>query len=321
MSKYKEMNLGRIKPTSIKTRKSKVGIESFASPLPPDSSFDTFWKSLPRVLAGQDLHELVKHIILAVHSKKPVLVMLGAHVIKVGLSPIIVDLFKYGVIRGIALNGAGAIHDVELAYFGKTSEDVSSSLKDGQFGMARETAEILNQTIAESKEKMLGFGEALGRRIVREKSVHLDLSILGQAYQSGIPVTVHVALGTDIVHQHPSADGCRIGETSLRDFRIWAHLVSQIGNGGVVLLFGSSVILPEVFLKALTVARNIGGEISHFTTANFDMIRHYRPQVNMVERPTQDGGKGFTFIGHHEIMVPLLVAAVKEELAGKGSVR
>lgn len=321
MSKYKEMNLGKIKPTSIKTRKSKIGIEDFASPLLPDSSFDSFWKSLPRVLAGQDLHELVKLIIQAVHSEKPVLVMMGAHVIKVGLSPIIVDLFKYGVIQGIALNGAGAIHDVELAYFGKTSEDVASSLKDGQFGMVRETAEILNQTATESKEKKLGFGEALGRRIVREKPVHLDLSILGQAYRSSIPVTVHVALGTDIVHQHPSADGCSIGETSLRDFRIWAQLVSQIGNGGVVLLFGSSVILPEVFLKALTVARNIGGEISHFTTANFDMIRHYRPQVNMVERPTQDGGKGFTFIGHHEIMVPLLAAAVKEELAGKGSVR
>ena len=321
MSKYKEMNLGKIKPTSIKTRKSKTGIEDFASPLLPDSSFDTFWKSLPKVLAGQDLHRLVELIIQAVHREKPVLVMMGAHVIKLGLSPIFIDLFKYGIIQGIALNGAGAIHDVELAYFCKTSEDVASSLKEGQFGMVRETAEILNQTVTESKEKKLGFGEALGRRIVQEKPAHLDLSILGQAYRSNIPVTVHVALGTDIVHQHPSADGCRIGETSLRDFRIWAQLVSQIGNGGVVLLFGSSVILPEVFLKALAVARNIGGEISHFTAANFDMIRHYRPQVNVVERPIQDGGAGFTFIGHHEIMVPLLAAAVKEELAGKGSVR
>jgi hypothetical protein len=321
MSRYREFDLKKVRTTSIHRRKSKIEVSQLAHHVSPGDSFVHFWESLPDVLAGRDLRHLVEAIIRAVDSKKPVLVMMGAHVIKVGLSPVIIDLIENGAIQGLAMNGAGAIHDVELAYFGRTSEDVSRSLKNGRFGMTRETAELLNHTIRDGNKKELGFGEAMGKRIVEDNPEHHDLSIMGRAYQHGVPVTVHVAMGTDIVHQHPSADGGAIGEASLRDFRIWTDEVSQIGNGGVVLLFGSSVILPEVFLKALTVARNVVGDITHFTTANFDMIRHYRPCVNLVDRPTREGGKGYTLMGHHEIMIPLLAAAVKEGLTRKISVR
>ena len=317
MTKYKEIDIRKVKTISIKNRQNKldIGIEHLAEPVSAGSSFHAFCESLPSILASRDLNELVQKIVYAIQQNKPVLIMMGAHVIKVGLSAIVVDFVKKGYLQGIALNGAGAIHDVELAYYGKTSEDVGETIKDGRFGMARETAEIINETIHDAHENGLGFGEGLGKRIVTERPVNYELSILGQAYQSEIPATVHVALGTDIVHQHLSVNGSAIGETSLRDFRIWAHLVSQINGGGVVLLFGSAVILPEVFLKALNVARNIHGAIDDFTTASFDMIRHYRPQENVIQRPTQNGGKGFSFIGHHEIMMPLLFASVKEKLA------
>jgi hypothetical protein len=314
MTKYKEIDMRKLKTYSIHNRKSIVAAGQLAKTIDPGSRFGTFLESLPSTLAAEDLKSLVADICRAVHTQKPVLWMMGAHVIKVGLSPIIIDLMKRGVIQGIALNGAGAIHDLELAYFGKTSEDVATSLKDGRFGMVSETADLLNTTIQKGKEMELGFGEALGKRILEDAPEYNQFSILGQAYQLDIPVTVHVALGTDIVHQHPSADGASIGELSLRDFRIWCRLVSRIGEGGVVLVIGSAVILPEVFLKALTVARNSHSPVNAFTTANFDMIRHYRPRVNVIERPTQDGGRGFTFLGHHEIMIPFVAAAIKETL-------
>ena len=312
MTKYKEIDMSKIKASSIQNRKSKISIGQFAQCVDANSSFLTFYESLPSTLASRDLRELVGHVVQAVQKKKPILWMMGAHVIKVGLSPVIIDLMKNGLIQGIAFNGAGAIHDVETAYFGVTSEDVAASLNDGSFGMASETAELLNDTVRESQAEDLGFGEALGKRISEENPKYGRLSILGQAYQMNIPVTVHVALGTDIVHQHPSADGESIGALSLRDFRIWCGLVSQLNEGGVAIVIGSSVILPEVFLKALTVARNVQGPVQQFFTANFDMIHHYRPRVNVVERPTQQAGKGYAFVGHHEIMIPLLAAAVKE---------
>ena len=240
---------------------------------------------------------------------------MGAHVIKVGLNPVIIHAIENGWIRGLVLNGAGAIHDVEMAYFGRTSEDVQEALRTGRFGTAKETADILNGAADEGAEEELGFGEALGRRITADAPEHRALSVLYRAYQKEIPVTVHVAIGTDIVHQHGSAKGSAIGEVSLRDFRIMAELVSEIGNGGVVLLFGSSVILPEVFIKALNTARNIAGPVDRFTTANFDIIDHYRPRMNVVRRPTDGTENGMSFLGHHEIMLPLLAAAVEEELA------
>ena len=314
MSKYKEIDIKKITTISIHTRNSKITKDQLARPVVPGSSFQEFWDTLPSILASNELRELVEFITKAIRLNKPVLVMMGAHVIKVGLSPIIIDLIEVGAIQGIAMNGAGAIHDVELAYFGKTSEDVTSFLEDGRFGMARETAEILNETVRKGCKESMGFGEAIGKRITEDKPDNGCYSILGRAYTKGIPVTVHVAIGTDIVHQHASADGASIGEATLRDFRILTNLVSQIGDGGVVLLFGSSVVLPEVFLKALTTARNIQGAVKGFYSASFDMIRHYRPRVNVVERPIQKGGKGYTFVGHHELMIPLLAAAIKNEL-------
>ena len=318
MSRYEEIDINKVKTVSAGKRKSKVSADQLARTVSPDGSFVDYWDSLPDILASRDLRRLVQRIVEAVRRGKPVLAMMGAHVIKVGLSPIVIDLMEQGVVSGIALNGAGVIHDVELAYFGKTSEDVASSLGEGLFGMAEDTAELVNGTISKQREAQVGFGEALGQRILDDAPPHLNLSILGQAFRMRIPVTVHVAIGTDIVHQHPTADGAAIGELSLRDFRIWSHLVSEIDGGGVVLLFGSSVVLPEVFLKALTVARNVKECVHDFTTANFDMIRHYRPRMNFVERPTLDGGEGYAFVGHHEIMIPLLAAAVKQGLAASG---
>jgi hypothetical protein len=316
MSRYPEIDIRKVKTVSIRTRKSKIRMEEAAGRVKPGSSFAEFWESLPAILAGKDLKDLAAGIAGAVKRGKPVLLLAGAHVIKVGLSPVVIQLMEAGVLKGIALNGAGAIHDVELAYFGHTSENVGEAIRNGRFGMARETADILNHTVAEARRERLGFGESLGRRILGDGPPNAHLSILAQAYRLNIPVTVHAALGTDIVHQHPSADGAAIGEASLRDFRIFTSLVSGLHDGGVVLLFGSAVILPEVFLKALTVARNVRKRVSRFTTANFDMIRQYRPGANVVERPTRDGGVGYHFTGHHEIMLPLLATAVLEAVGG-----
>jgi hypothetical protein len=232
-----------------------------------------------------------------------------------------------GVITTIAMNGADIIHDVELSHFGRTSEDVAANLADGTFGMAEETGDFINRTLKKGFDEKLGLGEAIGKELAEQKVKNLEFSILGRAYQLGIPVTVHgrayqlgipvtvhVAVGTDIVHQQPSADGAVVGELSHRDFKIFAEVVSGVGDGGVVLNFGSAVVLPEVFLKALTVARNLGHPCRDFTTANFDMIQHYRPRVNVVQRPTQEGGRGYQITGHHEIMIPLLALAVKEAM-------
>lgn len=314
MSRYSEMDFNQVQPISVKTRESKVQAEDLGQPVFSGGTMAEFLSSIPKVLAGKQFSDLVDAIALAVKKKKPVLLMFGAHVIKVGLSPVIIDLMESGIISGIAMNGAGAIHDVELAYFGKTSEDVAASLKEGLFGMGKETADILNSSAVTGQMEELGFGEVLGKRVMDEAPEFNALSILSAGYRLSIPITVHVALGTDIVHQHGSANGAAIGDVSMRDFRIWTHCVSQISSGGVVLLFGSSVILPEVFLKSLTVARNINKDVHEFTTANFDMLRHYRPRVNVVSRPTLESGQGFDFAGHHEIMLPLLAAAIKEKV-------
>jgi len=242
--------------------------------------------------------------------------MLGAHVIKCGLSPIIIDLMEKGIITTIATNGAGTIHDTELACCGKTSEDVEENLKNGTFGMASETADIINNTISEGKSGDLGFGELLGKRLSEKDIPYRNFSILSAGYRLRIPVTVHVAIGTEIVHQHPSADGEAIGKLSLKDFRIFANNLKNL-EGGVVFNIGSAVILPEVFLKALTVVKNLGYKVENFTAVNIDMIQHYRPKVNVVERPTAQGGKGIIITGHHEFMIPLLAAALKERLKYK----
>ena len=309
MSKYEEIRLDGIKTYPFSKRKNKVKIADFATVFDPGTEFKEFVDSLPHILVGEDFRILVAKILEAAKKGKPVVTMMGAHVIKCGLGPVLIDLMNRGIISHIALNGGGSIHDFEIARWGQTSEDVAQGLQDGSFGMAEETGKLLNQAVCQGKKEGLGYGETLGRNL--QQAPHADKSLLAAGYRLRIPVTVHVALGTDIVHQHPSASGSAIGETSYRDFRIFAHTISRIGDGGVVLNLGSAVILPEVFLKALTVVRNLGCEVERFTTANFDMIQHYRQQVNVLLRPTQSGGQAFGFTGHHEIMIPLLAAAVK----------
>ncbi len=309
MSKYEEIRLDGIKTYPFSKRKNKVKIADFATVFDPGTEFKAFVDSLPHILVGEDFRMLVAKILAAAKKGKPVVTMMGAHVIKCGLGPVLIDLMDRGIISHIALNGGGSIHDFEIARWGQTSEDVAQGLQDGSFGMAEETGKLLNQAVCQGKKEGLGYGETLGRNL--QQAPHADKSLLAAGYRLRIPVTVHVALGTDIVHQHPSASGSAIGETSYRDFRIFAHTISRIGDGGVVLNLGSAVILPEIFLKALTVVRNLGCEVERFTTANFDMIQHYRQQVNVLLRPTQSGGQAFGFTGHHEIMIPLLAAAVK----------
>ena len=243
------------------------------------------------------------------------MLLMGAHVVKVGLTPVLADLLASGVITSVAMNSASAIHDVETALWGQTSEDVAVNLLDGTFGMARETGEFINGTLAvAARETSLGYGEALGRRLLGVRAPNARMSLLATGASLHVPITVHAAIGTDITHQQPTMDGAVIGEMSFRDFRTLCALCRRLTGGGVVLNVGSAVIMPEVFLKALTVARNLGTKARGFTTAVFDMNLHYRPTVNVQHRPTQDGGKGFYFRGHHEIMIPLLAALIKTRL-------
>ena len=244
--------------------------------------------------------------------------MMGAHVVKVGLSPLIVDLLNRGVITHVAMNSAASIHDVETAMWGHTSEDVAVNLMDGTFGMSKETGDFINLALEKGMtESDAGYGETLGRKILDLKGKYRSVSILASCYKLGVPVTVHAAIGTDIIHQQPTMNGAATGEMSFRDFKVFVRSIQGLINGGVVLNFGSAVIMPEVFLKALTVARNLGFKAKGFTTANFDMIKQYRPQMNVVERPTQRYGHGYNFIGHHEIMFPLLAAMIKTKLPAK----
>ncbi len=314
MARYKQLSLSGIKTISIATRKSKVSPRDFAKVLrdPRSARVQEFVDSLPRILVGSELRSLAVDIADAKKRKKPVILMMGAHVIKVGLSPVIIDLVEQGIVTHVAMNSAAAIHDVETAMWGHTSEDVAVNLMDGRFGMSRETGEFINKGLTKAfLESNEGYGEALGKKIVAQKGRNRKLSILATCYRLRVPVTVHAAIGTDIVHQQPTMDGAATGELSFRDFKILANSVKDLKNGGVVLNVGSAVILPEVFLKALTIARNLGHKAKGFSTANFDMIRQYRPSVNVVERPTRGSGTGYNFTGHHEIMIPLLAAMVK----------
>jgi hypothetical protein len=275
-------------------------------------SFADFLDRLPSVLKADELKAVAGAIVTAKQRGKPVMVMLGGHVIKTGCTPFLTDLAANGYIHHFASNGSAAVHDTELACCGRTSEDVASQLDDGSFGMAADTAALINAAAERAAAGNEGFGEAVGAMLVEQKEPHMARALLARSYQMRIPYTLHVALGTDIVHQHPTASGAAIGEASLRDFRIFAKTVSRLGQGGVVLNLGSAVIMPEVFLKALAVARNLGHDVCDFTTANFDMIQHYRPRVNVVQRPVLKGGNGYSLTGHHEIMIPLLAATVYE---------
>lgn len=314
MTRFKQIDLSRVRTVSIGSRKSKVKPSDFARVIddPVTARLQEFVDSLPKILAGNELRDLVADIAAARRKKKPVIVMIGAHVVKVGLSPVIIDLIRQGIVTHLAMNSAAAIHDVETAMWGHTSEDVAVNLMDGRFGMSRETGEFINKGLTKAfMESSMGYGEALGIKLMAVKARNVKLSLLATCCTLKVPVTVHAAIGTDIVHQQPTMDGAATGELSFRDFKVLSNSVKELKNGGVVLNVGSAVILPEVFLKALTIARNLGYKARGFSTANFDMIRQYRPSVNVVERPTQGSGRGYSFTGHHEIMIPLLAIMVK----------
>ena len=302
-----------IKTTSLKERPSKVGVKDFCKPYTKGSTLKTLLDTLPTTLAAKDLKEIVQRTVTAYHQKRPIILGMGAHVIKVGLNPLLIDLMRKGVISCIAMNGAGAIHDVEIALAGKTSEDVATGLQEGQFGMALEAADLISQALQEGLSSQDGMGAAIGKRLLNVSAPYTEMSLLAAGSQQGIPITVHVSIGTDTIHMHPNFDGAATGTLTHRDFLTLSELIAQL-EGGVFFNIGSAVIIPEVLLKALSLAKNQGAPLTRITTVNMDFIRHYRPSVNVVERPTLSGGKGYHLIGHHEIMLPLLAATILEEL-------
>ncbi|MCX7793564.1 MAG: deoxyhypusine synthase family protein [Thermodesulfovibrionales bacterium] len=310
---YRPVNLKGLKTYSIKKRKSKVRKEFLATPYQKGAFFREFVRGLPDILQARALKELAETIVRSRKEGRPVVLGMGAHVIKVGLSPIINDLINKGIITAIATNGACVIHDFELSYAGHTSEDVHEEIKTGMFGMAEETGAFLNRAIKNGAKKGTGIGRAVGEFIEKKRFPYRELSIFRTAYLNGIPATVHVAIGTDIIHMHPSMDGAATGKASLLDFRLFTSVVSDL-EGGVYINLGSAVIMPEVFLKALTIARNLGHRVENITTANMDFIQHYRSRENVLVRPTSLGGRYYAITGHHEIMFPLLAAMIIEEL-------
>jgi len=312
------VDLGKVKTYPLRERKNKVKVSDFASPAVAGRSVRELLDGLPGILAGDDFRQLVSAIASAYDRSKPVIAMMGGHVIKCGLSPVIISMMERGILTGIAMNGAASIHDFEIALIGETSEDVGTNIATGKFGMWEETGRLMNEAVKADQGNHEGMGEALGRKLVELEALHLDMSIVAAGLKLNMPITVHIAIGTDIIHQHPEADGAALGAASFTDFRIFASEVSELGRGGVLLNFGSAVIMPEVFLKALSIARNLGHDVTEFTTANFDMIQHYRPRENIIKRPTNTGGKGFAITGHHEIMIPLLAHAVMDQIAQSG---
>jgi hypothetical protein len=311
-----EADLSRVRTVPVGVRPNKVNARDFAHPPAGDPSFAAFLAALPDVLVARDFRNVVRAIAEAARRERGVVVMLGGHIVKTGLAPVLIELMRRGIVTHVAMNGSAAIHDYEVARFGATSEDVAAGLRDGTFGMAEETGREMNEAFVRGMHDGIGMGETLGRALEGATLANAELSLLLAAHRLGIPLTVHAALGAEIIHQHPAASAAAIGDTSHRDFRRLAHSLAAIDEGGVVLNLGSAVIMPEVFLKALTIARNLGaGRPQGFTTVDLDMQRHYRPRVNVVQRPTLQSGKGYEITGHHEIMVPLLVWAVVSELA------
>src|SRR5215472_10639088 len=316
MSQYEKapLDFTALKTVSLTERGSKVKAADFAIPYEKGAGLSGWLDSLPRILAGDGFRAVVEAIAGAHKSRRALLWGMGGHVIKCGLAPVLIDLMRRGYVTGFAMNGSAAIHDFEIALAGHTSEDVEAVLPDGRFGAAEETGREMNRAIAGGSAEGLGMGEALGRWLdLIAPAKHASSSLLLAAYRNSTPVTVHVAMGTDTPHAHPAADAAAIGESTHRDFRLFAGLVCDLNDGGVFLNVGSAVVMPEVFLKAVSAARNLGHPLANFTTANFDFIQHYRPRVNVVERPhAQSGGAGYAITGHHELMIPLLAAALIE---------
>lgn len=309
----RRLDFEKIKSYPIRKRKNKVRIKDFTD-LNVWEKGGNVEDLFPAILKGNDIRDIVEAVLKAVEKNRPVIFAMGAHVIKCGLSPLIIDLMQKGIISAIAMNGAGAIHDYEIALIGETSEDVAAGIKEGLFGMAEETGAMMNSGLNEFVDDKTGLGEAWGRDISEKAFDHRDKSILSNGFKRSIPVTIHVAFGTDITHIHPSADGALIGKGTQNDFRLFTSVIADLKDGGCFFNIGSSVILPEVFLKALSIVRNLGCKVKDFTTVNMDMIQHYRPGVNVIKRPTQDGGRGYSLVGHHEIMIPLLYDMIVRRL-------
>jgi hypothetical protein len=314
MSGYRPVDLAGLRTVSLSARPSRVRAEDFAAPARAGASFREFMAALPRILAGEDLRAVVQAIVGAHRARRPVVLGLGAHVIKCGLSPVVIDLMERGIVTAIAMNGAGPIHDVEIALVGRTSEDVGAGLRDGAFGMARETGDVIHDALVEAGPEA-GLGAAIGRRLLALGTPHVDHSLLAAAARLGVPATVHVAIGTDIVHMRAGASGAAIGGASFTDFRLFTAVIADL-SGGVYVNAGSAVILPEVFLKAFTIAQNLGAALHDFTTVDIDMLPHYRPTVNVVQRPAAAGGRGYALAGRHEVLIPLLAFAVVDALHG-----
>ena len=325
---YSQLDLSTVKTYSVRERENKVATEEFGKVVPPQSTFAQFWDSLPDILAGRELRAVVEAIVRAKRNERPVIITMGAHVIKVGLSPLLIDWMQRGVISAIATNGAGAVHDTEIARFGVTSEDVGAGIKTGLFGMARETGEFINGAAKRAQSTSSGFGETLGEMLWEEDAdpnasrstlgaPYNHLSLLAQGKKCGVPVTIHVAIGSDIPHPQPSHDGAATGAATWADFKIFANVMKDL-RGGVLLNLGSSVLLPTIIEKSLAVCRNLGHDVGDFTGVNLDFIQHYRSNWNPVRRANEltDGqGRGIALTGHHELLIPLLVAAVNEELS------
>ena len=309
--KFNPIDLSGVKTYHLSDRKSKVTAKDFAKTWQKGASYRTFLDNLPNILAGDQLKSVISAIVKAYRNNHTILFGMGAHVIKVGLNPIVIDLMERKLITGVAMNGAGIIHDVELAMVGRTSEDVAAALDDGSFGMARETCTFLSEAIISTREKSTGLGEAVGRAILEKRLPLMEKSILAAGARLGIPVTVHVAIGTDILHMHPGFDPQATGAASHHDFRLFTSIVAALEKG-VYLNVGSAVILPEIFLKATTLVRNLGYTLEDFTTVNLDFLKHYRPLTNVINRPTAKGGRGINLVGHHEILLPLIAAGVIE---------
>ncbi len=309
--KFQPINLENINTYELASRPSKVTVENFAETFSENDSLKEFLSKLPDILAVRSLREIAKQIGRARKTGKPIVFGIGGHVVKTGLAPLIIDLMNRGFVSAIAANGSVLVHDTEIALVGFTSEDVDASLGKGDFGAARETGEILNAAAKKGLEDEIGLGEAMGREVSEKNPVNQNVSLLCQTYKNKIPFTSHLAIGADIGHFHASCDGAALGAASHTDFKLFCSIVKELNGGGVYLNLGSAVILPEIFLKAVTVVRNLGFPLEDFTTANFDFIQHYRPNTNVVRRPTADGaGRGFSVTGHHEIMIPLLAAHI-----------
>jgi hypothetical protein len=305
------LDLRKVKTYSISGRKHKAALNAFGSVAPPSKAAVELIESFPKILKGKDWRKLLRLWISAKRKKRGRITLTGAHVLKCGLSPILINLAQKGFISALALHGAGALHDLEIAFFGTTSEEVADTLEEGKFGMVAETAELYASAIHLAARRNIGLGEAFGAYIEKSKARYRQYSLLYNFYRLKLPATVHLAFGTDTVHQHPNFPAGEAGEATLRDFKVLAAAVKSLHNGGIVANFGSAVVLPEVFLKALSAARNAAGPVKNFSAANFDMIQHYRPNQNVLLRPTAKSGQSFALTGHHEIMLPLLAAGLK----------